>query len=68
MGRYLAATAIVLAIAVIAALEKHIETLKADEAIARTMREQAPGTEAAVLDVRFRRLEAEIRLNEEKAR
>lgn len=53
---------------VIAALEKCIETLKADEALAVRMKEEARGTEAAVLDVRYRLIEAEIWMNEEKAR
>lgn len=53
---------------VIATLERYIETLKADEAIAEGMKADARATEAAVLDVRYRLIEAEIWLNEERAR
>jgi hypothetical protein len=53
---------------VIAALERYIGILKGEEALAKGMKEQARGTEAAVLDVRYRRMEAEIWLNEEKVR
>jgi hypothetical protein len=53
---------------IVAALEKYITILKGDEAIAQTNHESARGTLAEVLDVRYRRKEAEIWLNEEKAR
>ena len=53
---------------IVAALEKEIDRLKLDEAIAKVRKESARGTEVQVRDVQFRRLEAEIWLNEEKAR
>jgi hypothetical protein len=52
----------------VAALEKEVDRLKKDEAIAKSRKESARGTEVEVRDVQFRRLEAEIWLNEEKAR
>ncbi len=52
----------------VAALEKYISTLKEHEAIANVRREAARGTLVEVYDVQFRQLEAEIWLNEEKAR
>ena len=52
----------------IAALEKHIKDLKQDEVLAQARLEAARGTQVDVFDVRFRRMEAEIWLNEEKAR
>jgi hypothetical protein len=53
---------------IVAALEKLIDTLKQDEAMAEVRRQSARGTLLDVYDVRFRRLEAEIWMNEEKAR
>ena len=53
---------------IVAALEKYINSLKEDEAIAKARKESARGTQVDVYDVQFRRLEAEIWLNEEKAR
>ena len=53
---------------IVAALEKLIDTLKQDEAMAEVRRQSARGTLLDVYDVRFRRMEAEIWLNEEKAR
>jgi hypothetical protein len=53
---------------IVAALEKLIDTLKQEEAMAELRRRSARGTQLEVLDARFRRMEAEIWLNEEKAR
>jgi hypothetical protein len=53
---------------IVAALEKYINTLKQDEAMAEARRMAAQGTQVDVYDVQFRRMEAEIWLNEEKAR
>ena len=53
---------------IVAALEKYIDRLKQEEAIAENEHQAARATEVDVDDVRFRRLEAEIWLNEEKAR
>jgi hypothetical protein len=53
---------------IITALEKHIESLKADEAMAEHAHQSARGTILDVYDVQFRRMEAEIWLTEEKAR
>lgn len=53
---------------IIAALEKHITLLKDEEKIAEQMVANARASEVTVLDARFRRVEAEIWLNEEKAR
>jgi len=53
---------------IVAALEKYINTLKEEEAIAKALKESARGTELGIYDAQFRRLEAEIWLNEEKAR
>ncbi len=53
---------------IVAALEKYIDSLKEEEAIAKARKEIAQGTEVDLRDVQFRRLEAEIWLNEEKAR
>ena len=53
----------------VAALEKHTRSLKADEATPRAM--EGAGTRAPrrpSWTVRYRRLEAELWLNEEKAR
>ncbi len=52
----------------VAALEKYLRQSKEDEARAETMRARYEITQHEVLDVRYRRLEAEIWLNEEKAR
>lgn len=52
----------------IAAMEALIKTLKGDEATAKAMKEQGRGTEAGVVDAQFRLIEAQILLNEEKAR
>ncbi|MDR3637714.1 MAG: sigma-70 family RNA polymerase sigma factor [Isosphaeraceae bacterium] len=53
---------------IIAALEKYINSLKEEEVIVEAMRQSARGTQVDVYDVQFRRMEAEIWLNEEKAR
>ena len=53
---------------IVAALEKEVDRLTMDEAIAKARKESARGTEVEVRDVQFRRLETEIWLNEEKAR
>jgi hypothetical protein len=53
---------------IVAALEKFIDTLKREEAMAEVRRKTARGTLLDVYDVQFRRMEAEIWLNEEKAR
>jgi hypothetical protein len=53
---------------IVAALEKELKSLENDEAFAKARKESARGTEVEVRDVQFRRLEAEIWLNEEKAR
>jgi hypothetical protein len=53
---------------IVAALEKYINDLKEDEAIAKAQVQAARGTLVGVYDVQFRRMEAEIWLNEEKAR
>ena len=52
---------------IIAALEKSIEALKQEEIIAKKHHEGARGTQVDVYDVQYRRLEAEIWLNEERA-
>jgi hypothetical protein len=51
-----------------AALEKFIDALKLEEAIAETRHKAARATLLEVIDAQFRRMEAEIWLNEEKAR
>jgi hypothetical protein len=53
---------------IVAALKKYVNSLKEEEAIAEGLRQRARGSLLAVYDVRFRRMEAEIWLNEEKAR
>lgn len=53
---------------IVAALEKQLETLKMEEAIAREAHERARATIIPIYDVQFRRMETEIWLNEEKAR
>jgi hypothetical protein len=53
---------------IVAALEQYIKTLKQEEAIADAMVKSARGTQLGVYDTRFRRMEAEIWLNEEKVR
>jgi hypothetical protein len=53
---------------IVAALEKYIEILKMDEVIAQNRVQSARGTQVEIYDVKFRRIEAEIWLNEEKAR
>ena len=53
---------------IVAALEKSISSLQAEEAIAKTQHESARATQVPIYDVQFRRMEAEIWLNEEKAR
>ena len=49
-------------------LEQRINRLKQEEAITEKEHQAAQATQVDVHDVRFRRLEAEIWLNEEKAR
>jgi hypothetical protein len=53
---------------IVAALEKYVDSLKIEEALAEQMKERAQGTHLDIYDVQFRRMEAEIWLNEEKAR
>ena len=53
---------------IVAALEKYINSLKQEEAIVEQRRMTAQATLVDVDDVRFLRMEAEIWLNEEKAR
>ena len=54
---------------IVAALETYVNSLKEEEAIAERLRQSRRGsTLLDVYDVRFRRMEAEIWLNEEKAR
>jgi hypothetical protein len=53
---------------IIAAIEKYINNLKEMEAIAKARVEAARATPLAVYEMQFLRMEAEIWLNEEKAR
>ena len=53
---------------IVAALEKYINNLKEVEAIAIARQESARATPLGVYEMRFLRMEAEIWLNEEKAR
>src|SRR5262249_37413197 len=54
---------------IVAALEKYVNSLKEEEAITERLRQSRRGsTLLDVYDVQFRRMEAEIWLNEEKAR
>jgi hypothetical protein len=53
---------------IIAALEKYINDLKEMEAIAKQRVEAARSTQLGVLEMQFLHMEAEIWLNEEKAR
>lgn len=53
---------------IVAALEKYINDLKMLEAIAKVRVEQARSTQFGVYEMQFLRMEAEIWLNEEKAR
>jgi hypothetical protein len=53
---------------IVAALEQHINTLKQEEETAEVMVKSARGTQVGVYDIRYRRMEAEMFLNEEKAR
>jgi hypothetical protein len=53
---------------IVAALEKHINDLKELEAIAKARKEAARSTELGVFEFQFLHMEAEIWLNEEKAR
>ena len=53
---------------IVAALESYIKRLKQEEAVTENDHRSARATQVDVHDVRFRRLEAEIWLNEEKAR
>jgi hypothetical protein len=53
---------------IVSALEKYINTLKEHEVIAKDLVQGARATQVAVYDVQFLRMEAEIWLNEEKAR
>ncbi len=53
---------------IVAELEKYVKDLKEHETIAKGRMELARGTKVDLRDVRFRRIEAEIWLNEEKAR
>jgi hypothetical protein len=53
---------------IIGALEKYLNDLKEDEVEARSQLEHSRTTALSVYDVQFRVMEAEIWLNEEKAR
>jgi hypothetical protein len=53
---------------IVAALEEYINTLKQEEEAAEAMVQNGRGTQVSVYDARFRRMEAESFLNEEKAR
>jgi hypothetical protein len=53
---------------IIGVLEEYIAELKQEEAIAEARRKSARGTQVDVYDARYRRIEAQIVLNEEKAR
>ena len=53
---------------IVAALESYINRLKQEEAITENDHQSARATQVDVHDVRFRRMEAQIWLNEEKAR
>ena len=54
---------------IVAALEKYVNSLKEEEVIAERLRQSGRGsTLLDVYDVQFRRMEAEIWLNEERAR
>ncbi len=53
---------------IVAALEKYINDLKEVEAIAKAQKETARATALGVYEMQFLRMEAEIWLNEEKAR
>jgi RNA polymerase sigma factor (sigma-70 family) len=53
---------------IVAALEKHLDRLKKDEGTVQKGYQQGVLTGAETYDVQFRRMEAEIWLNEEKAR
>lgn len=53
---------------IIAALEQTLEVLKKQEAAIEAVRQSARATEIEVYDVKYRRMEAEIQLNVEKAR
>ena len=52
---------------IVPALEKYVNSLK-EEAIVEGLRQSDRGSLLAVYDLRFRRMEAEIWLNEEKRR
>jgi hypothetical protein len=53
---------------VVAAIEEYINRLKQEEEFADARRGQARGTLESVFDAQYRRMEAEMWLNEEKAR
>jgi hypothetical protein len=53
---------------IVEALEKYINNLKEEEAVAKDLVQKARATQVSVNDAQFRRMEAEIWLNEEKAR
>ncbi len=53
---------------IVAALEKYINNLKELEAIAKALKEAVRATELGIYEMQFLRMEAEIWLNEEKAR
>jgi RNA polymerase sigma factor (sigma-70 family) len=53
---------------VVAAIEEYIDRLKQEEQFADARRKQARGTLEGVFDAQYRRMEAEMWLNEEKAR
>lgn len=53
---------------IVASLEKYVDTLKEDEILAKDLFENARSTKTALNDVKFRRIEAQMWLNEEKAR
>ena len=53
---------------IVAALEKYIDSLKGLEAVANAKMAASRGTVLGVYEMQFLRMEAEIWLNEEKAR
>jgi hypothetical protein len=53
---------------IVAALEKSIEMLRAEEVLAQSRKAAARGTQVEIYDIQYRIKEAQIWLNEEKAR
>jgi hypothetical protein len=53
---------------IVAALEKYVDGMKTEEAMAQTMYKDGQLTRVDLYDIQFRRREAEVWLNDEKAR